>query len=88
MKIMGILQPFTMQQSFYVYDNGNKIEICEVKDSNDIGNVVITLAEKYSINDVQLVGPLSYVEGIKNMIQKNEISKYNEYKLNITFLQK
>ena len=42
-KIVGILQPFDMYQTFFVYENGNKIDYAKIRIS-EIPDLVFALS--------------------------------------------
>ena len=81
-KIIGIIHPFDAQQTFYVYQDGNKLEI--VKTSIDeIPNVVFNLSKTYDISQIDLSGAKHFSQGIKRKIEEIEIEKYNKNNLTI-----
>lgn len=82
MKIVSLLKPFLFKQQIIVYENGNKIEVINVS-LKEYYKSVLDLSNKYNIIDVELVGSKKYAEGIKDNLQKEEILKYKENKLNI-----
>lgn len=82
MKIVSLLKPFLFKQQIVVYDNGNKIEALNIS-LEDFNKSILELSNKYNIIDVELIGSKKYAEGIKNNLQKEEILKYKENKLNI-----
>ena len=47
-KIIGIIQPFDIYQTFYVYEDGNKLEIIQTK-INDIPKTVLELSAVYDV---------------------------------------
>lgn len=75
-KIIGILRPFDMTKTLYVYENGNKIDAITTS-TEDLENSILNLCEKYSISQVDLTGPKKYTEGIKNQIEKSNLLNYN-----------
>ena len=84
-KIISVLQPFNMQQSFHVYENGNLIAE-ESGSINNIEETIISLSEKYEADKVEIAGPKQYNRGLKRKIQEVEISKYNQNRLEINIL--
>ena len=82
-KIIGIIHPFDMYQTFYVYEDGNKLEIAKVRIS-DIPDTILELSKTYDVYQVDLSGSNHFTKGIINQIKEKEINKYNENKLTIT----
>ena len=81
-KIVSVIKPFTVQQNVFVYEDGNKIEVISTP-LNDIQNTMVEIADKYNINEIELIGSKKYSKGIENKIKEIEMTKYNENKLNI-----
>jgi len=79
-KIIGIIHPFDMYQTFYVYEDGNKLEIVQTRMS-DIPDTVLELSKTYDVYQVDLSGSEHFTKGIVNQIREKEITKYNENKL-------
>ena len=79
-KIIGIIHPFDIYQTFYVYEDGNKLEIVKTK-VKDIPDTVLELSHTYDIYQVDLSGSEHFSKGIIREIQKKENTKYNENKL-------
>ena len=81
-KIIGIIHPFDMYQTFYVYEDGNKLEIVKTR-INDIPDTVFELSKTYDIYQVDLSGAKHFIKNIINKIKEKELSNFNENKLNI-----
>ena len=81
-KIIGIIHPFDIYQTFYVYEDGNKLEIIQTK-MNDIPDIILQLSHTYDVYQVDLSGAERFIKGIIKKIQEKEFTKYNENKLNI-----
>lgn len=79
-KIIGILKPFDMYQTFYVYEDDNQIDIRHPK-IDEIPDEICELSQLYGVDQVDLSGAKSYIQGIIKQIQEKEITKYNENKL-------
>lgn len=84
-KIIGIIQPFMAIQQIYVYEDGNKLDAAAVE-LNKVKNVVLAIAEKFEITDIDLKGPSKFLEGIKADILKEELAKYGANKININII--
>ena len=79
-KIVGILQPFDIYQTFFVYENGNKIDYAKIRIS-EIPDLVFALSSQYETNQVDLAGSEHYIKGIIKQIKEKEMEKYNQNKL-------
>lgn len=84
-KIVGILQPFTLTQKVFVYENGNKIDATDTT-IDKINDVVFNFAEEYKITKVDLMGPQQFSKGIGNKLQEAELIKYSKNTLEINYL--
>ena len=84
-KIIGILNPFDLIQTCYVYQNGQEIEIMQGK-MLEIPEIILTLAKKYNVNQIDLSGSKNYLEGIIKKTKEKELSKYNMNTLNFNFV--
>ena len=82
-KIIGILQPFDIYQTFFVYENGNKIDYTKVR-MTQIPDIIFALASEYETNQVDLAGSEHYIKGIIKQIKEKEMEKYHQNKLVIT----
>ena len=76
-RIIALLKPFVIDQTLYVYDEGNKLETVSVK-IDDLPETIIDLAIKHNLEQVDLTGPTAYAKGIIKQIREKEINKYNE----------
>lgn len=84
-KIIGIIHPFDRQQMFYVYQDGNKLEIVQTEMEN-IPDTIFNLSKAYDVYQVNLSGAKHFIKGIVKQIQEKEITKYNENKLTIKYI--
>lgn len=84
-KIVGILRPFDLQQNFYVYEDGNKIDAAALT-VDQINSTVFAFVEKYNIHQMDLVGPKQYARGIAKKYQEAEIIKYSENIMTINII--
>lgn len=82
-KIIGIIHPFDMYQTLYVYEDGNKLEITKVR-MNEIPDTILDLSRAYDVYQVDLSGSIHFTKNIIDQIKEKEITKYNENKLTIT----
>ena len=81
-KIIGIIHPFDVYQIFYVYEDGNKLDIVQTK-IKDIPDTVFELSRAYDVYQVDLSGAKHFAEGLAKQIKEKEIAKYSENKLTI-----
>ena len=49
-------------------------------------NHILNLCEQYEITQVDLTGPKQYIKGIQERVQKAELTKYNNNKININII--
>ena len=82
-KIVGVIHPFDMYQTFYVYEDGNELELIQVR-MNDIPDTILELSKVYDVYQIDLSGSNHYTQNIIKQIKEKEITKYNENKLIIT----
>ena len=76
-KIIGIIQPFDIYQTFYVYEDGNKLEIIQTK-INDIPKTVLELSAVYDVKQVNLVGAVHFSKGLEKKIKEEELNQYKK----------
>ena len=76
-KIIGVIRPFEMTQSLMVYEDGNKIDLSETT-ITDLSESMLTLMEKHSTYQADLVGPKKFMLGLKSEIIKDAKLKYEE----------
>ena len=79
-KIIGIIHPFDIYQTFYVYEDGNKLEIIQTK-MKDVPDTVLQLSQVYDVYQVDLSGAEHFTKGLIKQIQEKENLKYNKNKL-------
>lgn len=70
-KIIGIIHPFDIYQTFYVYEDGNKLEIVRTKIS-DIPDTVFELSRAYDVYQVDLSGAEHFTKGVIKQIQEKK----------------
>ena len=74
-----------MYQTFYVYEDGNKLETSQVR-INEIPDTILELSKVYDVYQIDLSGSTNFTKGIINKIKEKENTKYNENKLTITLV--
>lgn len=76
-KIVGVLRPFDVQQTFYVYEDGNVLE--EARSTvDDIPALLFTLIQKYGVTEVTLSGPKQYSKGVAKAFNKATETKFTK----------
>lgn len=84
-KIVGMIRPFDMRQSFYVYEDGNKLA-CEQPRMNELNETIFGFMEEYDVNQLDLVGPKQYNRGLSKKIKEAEMTKFSADKLVINIV--
>ena len=79
-KIIGVLRPFDLQQTLYIYQDSNKISSFQTTIEN-LDEDILNYAKQYNIDQVDFSGAAHYVSGLIQKIQKKEIEKYQYNKL-------
>lgn len=62
-KIIGIIHPFDIYQTFYVYEDGNKLEATQTK-IKDIPDTIFELSHLYNVNEINLSGAKHFAKKI------------------------
>ena len=81
-KIIGIIHPFDLYQTLYVYEDGNKLDIQQVK-LDDVPAAIFKFSKQYDVNQVDLSGAAHFAKGLIKKIKQEEMNKYSENKLDI-----
>lgn len=84
-KIVSVIRPFTLNQNVFVYEDGNKIDIVNT-DFENLSDVLLDTAIKYEITDIQLIGAKNFSMGIKDKIEKAEMTKYSTHNIIVTLV--
>ena len=84
-KIVTVIKPFTYMQNLFIYEDGEKINTTSAS-LDDLPNLLIDLVDEYKTTDIQLIGNLKFLKGIKKNIEDVEITKYNKNMLNIELI--
>ena len=79
-KIIGVLRPFDLQQTFYIYQDSNKISSFQTTIEN-LDEDILNYAKQYNIDQVDFSGAAHYVSRLIQKIQKKELEKYQYNKL-------
>ena len=84
-KIIALIKPFDFKQKVLVYEDGNEIDMHLTKVS-ELNDIIFMFSEKYDVQDVDLVGPSEYLQGLRNNIKKAEFIKYSKNNLTINII--
>lgn len=85
-KIITRLEPFSMTQIIYTYEDGNKIDIIENIKTNEIADKILEVAKAENICNIEFVGPHSFAQGIGNKILEKELANYDVHNIEIKYL--
>ncbi|MCD8211081.1 MAG: hypothetical protein LUC37_06015 [Prevotella sp.] len=79
-QIVGVLRPFSKQQTFYVLEDSNALEV--VKPTlEEIPDVISALAEKYDVTQIIMSGPKQFSKGIQKRIEEKEVKREFDFTL-------
>jgi hypothetical protein len=81
-KIIGVFHPFDLYQTFYVYEDSEKLEAVQTKIEN-IPETVFKLSEMYNVDKIDIAGTKMFTRGIMKRIQDEEMLKYSKNKIEI-----
>lgn len=84
-KIIGMVRPFEMQQSLMVYEDGNKIDICQTTLDN-LNNDLFMLMDKHQVYRLDFVGPKTFLHGLSEQIKTAAATKYTENTIEINII--
>lgn len=84
-KIVGVLRPFGLEQDFYVFEDGEKIDSAYLT-IDEINEKLIEFIEKYDVKQIDLSGPKTYSKGIANNFRKAELVQYNKNEIEINLI--
>ena len=86
MKVVVKLQPFVLKQNlFTISDEGKTLDSVSVSLS-ELNKTVFGFVGKYSINQIDLVGPKSFAKGIRTELLKDNAEKYGNQKITINII--
>lgn len=84
-KVVTVLQPFTLQQNVYVYEDGNKLEAISV-DTINVQDTIASLVKEYAATEINFGGPIKYAKGIGKKVQELLIKNFNINNVEIHYL--
>lgn len=84
-KIIGMVRPFEMQQSLVVYEDGNKIDICQTT-LDDLNTNLFMLMDKHNVYRLDFVGPKKFLNGLSEQIKTAAATKYTENTIEINII--
>ncbi len=76
-KIVAMIQPFSLKQNFYIYENGNKIASVSPK-TDEIVETVLSFMKEHDVDQLDLLGPKQYNRGLRKKIKEAEMNKFNK----------
>ena len=79
-KIVGIIHPFDICQTFYVYQGGDKIQTLQIR-MKDVPDEVLNLSHIYNINQIDLSGSKQFIDGLIRQVHEKENLRYNKNNL-------
>lgn len=87
-KIVGLIQPFLFhKQIISVYEDGKVIETIETH-MNDFIQKIVQTSKKFSIKEIWLRGPKSYMNRFAQEIKQEEIQKYSENQIKVEIVER
>ena len=85
-KLIGMIEPFQVNQLLYVYEDGNKIDAIETDIDNFVKNA-ISLIKQYELTEMSIKGPKKYSKMLASQIQSSELLNYdNGNQIQINFI--
>lgn len=84
-KLVVSVKPFTFTQTVLVVEDNEVVDTKTVP-MNTFEESVLAIANELEINELNLAGVKVYTRGIQKKIEKAELKKYNENKLNIILM--
>lgn len=84
-KIIGVIKPFEYNQTLLVYEDGNKIDICETSIDN-LNNSIFALMDKHNVYKLDFAGPRKYLQGLSNQITEKAKVKYTNQDIEINII--
>ena len=81
-KIIGVIYPFDRNQTFYDYQDGNKIKVKQFT-LDEIPTEVLTLAKEYDVEEIDLSGAKVFSQKLVQKIKEQELLRYNQNTINI-----
>ena len=84
-KIIGMVRPFEIQQSLIVYEDGNKIDICQTT-LDDLNKNLFMLMDKHNVYRLDFVGPKTFLNGLSEQIKTAAATKYTNQEIEINII--
>jgi hypothetical protein len=86
-KVVVMIQPFTVNQDVFVYEDGNKIDAISVNSVDDVVPQLMTYTQKYpDIEQVVFVGAKHYNKIYGNQFQEKEMKEYGINKIEVKYI--
>lgn len=84
-KIVMLVQPFVLNQTVYVYENNNKIDMFQVL-NEDCAEELCKYSVANDVEEIDLTGAKKYAQGIQKAIEKEIATKYSYDKLTVKII--
>lgn len=84
-KIVTILQPFTLQQNVYVYEDGNKLDAIQVN-TDAVHETIANLVKQYNATEINFGGPAKYAKGIGNKVKEKLLKDFSIDNIEINYI--
>lgn len=78
---------FARTQNVFVYEDGNTVEVLHPT-LDDMPNVLMSLNEKYNLEQISLVGAQKFLVGYQKKIEQAAVAKYGKNNLNLVIMKK
>jgi hypothetical protein len=86
-KIIVTIQPFTVEQSMLIYEDGIKIDGISVEHVDKIVEQLLIYTHKYNdIEQIIFIGAKHYNKIYGNQFQEKEMQEYGINKINIQYI--
>jgi hypothetical protein len=86
-KVVVMIQPFTIEQNVFVYEDGNKIDAMTVENVDAVVPQLMAYTQKYTdIEQITFIGTKHYNKIYGNKFQENEMKEYGINKIEIKYI--
>lgn len=84
-KIIGIIRPFDINQTFLIYNDSQLIDTikCSIQ---TIPETIFKVTKQYHVNEVNISGPTEYTNGIIKDFKEQELLKYKKNDIKFNFI--
>ena len=84
-RITVAIMPFITFQHIYVLQNKELIHDCECT-IDELSEILYAVAKEYDVHDIEFLGTPKFNTKLKEEIEKDCVTKYDNYQLNITLV--